>query len=54
MCGDAAAYWHVVAEQRDIAVHGSIRGVSTSADVNQPHDAAAGTLALEFDVLPEP
>lgn len=54
LCGDPVAYWHVVAEQRDIAMHGNVRGVSTSADVNQPHDAAAGTLALEFEVRPEP
>jgi len=47
MCGAPSAAWYVAA-YRSAALVGAARGVSTDADVLQPHGAGAGVLALRF------
>jgi len=47
MCGAPSAAWYVAA-YRDGALLGAARGVATAPDVQQPHRAGAGVLALRF------
>jgi hypothetical protein len=49
LCGDASASWYVAA-YRNGALLGAARGVSTAADVLEPHGAGAGVLALRLAV----
>lgn len=48
-CGDASAAWYV-AVYRSGDVLAAARGVSTPADVLEPHGQGAGTLALRFSL----
>lgn len=47
MCGDASAHWYVAA-YRGGELLGAARGISTPADVLEPHGRGAGVLALRF------
>jgi hypothetical protein len=47
MCGDAAAYWSVVAYRGGEPI-ASVRGTSVPEDTALPHGAGAGLLALRF------
>jgi hypothetical protein len=47
MCGGPAAAWYVAA-YRNATLLSAARGVATGDDVQQPHGAGAGVLALRF------
>jgi len=47
MCGGPSAAWYVAA-YRNTTLLGAARGVSVDLDVQEPHGAGAGVLALRF------
>ncbi len=49
LCGDASAAWYVAA-YRSGEVLAAARGITTPADVLEPHGAGAGTLAVRFEL----
>lgn len=49
MCGGATAAWYVAAYRGETLL-GAARGVANEADVQQPHGAGAGVLALRFSL----
>lgn len=49
LCGDASTGWYVAA-YRNGELLGAARGVSTEWDVQQPHGAGAGALALRLTI----
>lgn len=51
LCGDAAAYWHVVALRRGEVI-GAARGVSAADDVTPMPAATSGIRTLDLEVTP--